>query len=91
MTVKPVETRILEIMINTDEPLWPLDVARALKVPYGTVYGTLRDLYDRGLAVGVTEKKHLGRPARVLYRLTAKGRTEASDLIDDRNEGGGSR
>lgn len=68
------KARVLRILLNADEPLWPLDMARSTHIPYGTVYGVCRTLYDLGWAVGVTEVKHPGRPARVLYRLTGEGR-----------------
>jgi DNA-binding PadR family transcriptional regulator len=83
-----VKTRVLGALVNLGQPVWPLDLAHALKTPYGTVYGTLRALYDDGLVVGETERKRpgAGRPARVLYRLTAKGREAAADLRDERTQ-----
>lgn len=82
-TWTPVRLRIVAILAEANAPLWPLDVARATGIPYSTVYDTLRRLYDLGWAVGVTEKKATGRPARVLYRLTAVGRKEAAELTKE--------
>lgn len=89
MAQNTIKLRVLGALANAGQPLWPLDLAKTLKTPYGTVYGALRALYDDGLAVGVTEQKRpgAGRPARVLYRLTATGRERAADLIDERSEG----
>lgn len=89
MSKTPTTVRVLGALANASQPLWPLDLAKTLKAPYGTVYGALRTLYDDGLVVGITERKRpgAGRPARVLYRLTATGRERAADLIDERSEG----
>lgn len=87
MTIQPRWTeprlKVLRILLNADAPLWALDVARTASLPYGTVYYTFRVLYDRGWAVGDTETTHPGRPARVLYRLTAQGRTEVAKMLSE--------
>lgn len=74
--------QILGALADLGQPVWPLDLAQALRRPYGTVYGSLRALYDEGLVVGVTEQKRqgAGRPARVRYRLTEAGREQAAEL-----------
>lgn len=77
------QLRILRILLNANTPLWPLDVARSTGIPYSTVYDACRRLYDLGWAVGDTEKKTTGRPARVLYRLTTRGRTGAGNLLGE--------
>ncbi len=76
--------RVLRILAGAGEPLWPLDVARGTGIAYGSVYDTFRRLYDVGWAVGITEdNKGKGRPARVLYRLTKKGRTQAAKILGE--------
>lgn len=83
-----VQLRILRILFNADTPIWPLSVWHSTGIPYGTVYHACRVLYDLGWAVGVTEetKTGTGRPARVLYRLTATGRKQAAELLDEHKE-----
>jgi predicted ArsR family transcriptional regulator len=80
-----VQRRVMRLLFNSAEPLWALALARSTGIPYGTVYDTFRVLYDRGWAVGDTEIniKGTGRPARVLYRLTETGRTEAAKILGD--------
>lgn len=80
------KARVLRILADADEPLWPLGLAKDTGMTYGTVYGTCRRLYDRGWAVGITETKHTGRPARVLYRLTEEGRRQTAHLRTTTNE-----
>ena len=78
------QLRVLRILFSSAEPLWALAVARSTGMPYGTVYGTFRVLYDHGWAVGDTEKAgDTGRPARVLYRLTGEGRAQAASLLGE--------
>lgn len=77
----PVRLRILAALVEADAPVWPLDLAARLGVSHGTVYGTLRMVYDLGWAVGITEEPMPGRPPRVSYRLTEQGRTEAPALL----------
>src|SRR5437868_1691020 len=60
-----------------------LAVATEIGISYGTVYGTFRQLYDLGWAVGITEEKHPGRPARVLYRPTEEGRKQLAALLGE--------
>lgn len=88
-TLTPAQLRILRLLSNADAPLWALDLARSTGIKHSTVYHAFRVLYDLGWAVGVTEKPTTptGRPARVLYRLTARGRTEAAVLLDIPEEG----
>jgi predicted ArsR family transcriptional regulator len=87
MSIQPPWTeprlKVLRILFDADAPLWALDVARATGMSHGTVYNTFRVLYDRGWAVGDTETTHPGRPARVLYRLTAQGRTEVAKMLSE--------
>ncbi len=80
----PVQLRVLRLLSNAPTPLWPLHIAHTMRVPYGTVYQAFRHLYGRAWAVGVTERPATptGRPARVLYRLTAEGRKQAALLLD---------
>lgn len=78
--------RVLHTLSHADKPLWAVGMARSLAMPYGTVYDTLRRLYDMGWAVGITEKDHKGRPARVLYRLTETGREQAASLLERSKE-----
>lgn len=79
----PVQLRILRVLSNADTALWPLHIAHTTRIPYGTVYHAMRLLYDLGWAVGVTaDDEDTGRPPRVLYRLTVKGRREAALLLD---------
>jgi DNA-binding PadR family transcriptional regulator len=71
------------MLLNADEPLWALDVARSTDLSYGTVYHSFRVLYDLGWAVGDTEASHPGRPPRVRYRLTVQGRAQARALLGE--------
>lgn len=82
----PAQLIVLRVLSNADAPLWALDVAQAVGVPYGTVYQSFRVLYDAGWAVGVTEEKNpvLGRPPRVMYRLTATGRKKAAAVLSEK-------
>jgi DNA-binding PadR family transcriptional regulator len=76
--------RVLRALSTADSPLWAVELARTLGMSHGTVYDTFRRLYDVGWAVGITEDNTgKGRPARVMYRLTERGRTEAATLLGE--------
>lgn len=83
----PVRLRVLRLLFNAGEPVWPVELAHSARIPYGTVYDTFRRLYDLGWAVGVTEPKSGRGPDRVLYRLTAEGRAKAPALLGEKEEG----
>lgn len=86
LTWTPVRRRVLAALVEADGLVWPLDLANALKVPYGTVYDTLRRIYDLGWAVGVTGPRSASRPPRVGYRLTEQGREHAPALVAQFND-----
>lgn len=77
----PTRRRILATLVDAAEPMWPLDLSEQLGIPYGTVYDTLRKIYDLGWVVGVTTPKPGPGPHRVHYRLTAQGREHAPALL----------
>lgn len=77
----PPRRRVLAALTEADSPVWPVDLARQLGIPYGTVYSALRKIYDLGWAVGITQPGTPGHPPRVVYRLTAQGREHAPALL----------
>lgn len=77
----PPRRRVLATLVEADSPVWPVDLARQLGIPYGTVYSALRKIYDLGWAVGTTQPVTPGRPPRVVYRLTSQGREHAPALL----------
>ena len=81
-TWTPRRLRILAALVEADAPVWPMDLATRIGLPYNTVYDTLRKFYDLGWAVGDTQPRAAGRPPRVLYRLTSLGRKEAPALLE---------
>lgn len=79
-TWTPKRRRILAALTEAEVPLWPVELAAQLGLTYGTVYDTLRKIYDLGWVVGVTGAVTYG-PPRVHYRLTAQGREHAPALL----------
>jgi|GEM_PF-37365 len=86
--MREVRTILLGLLRQGD--LYGYQIKRALerdefiewaKVPTATLYHELGEMADEGLVERVGSELAQGRPARVIYRLTPKGREELARLL----------
>lgn len=75
-----IQQQVLLYMLRKNTPMHGLEIYRALNRSSGTVYPILDRFEDRGWVTSRWEKidpSKEGRPARRIYKLTAKGKTQA--------------
>lgn len=58
-----------------------MGIGRFMRVTDGTLYPLLRELEDAGSIIGRTEPTEHGRPDRVVYAITDRGREDLRDRL----------
>lgn len=73
---------VVRVLMDAQEPVWGLALAKAVERAPGTVYPILSRLEDLGWITGEWEgdSAHTG-PRRRYYRLTDVGRVEAAAVL----------
>jgi DNA-binding PadR family transcriptional regulator len=80
-----IQQQVLLYMLRKATPMHGLEIYRALKRSSGTVYPILDRFEERGWVKSRWENidpSREGRPARRIYRLTAKGKNQANIARD---------
>lgn len=76
--------RVLRLLVNSETPVWGLQLMRQTGLPSGTIYPMLARLEGYGWIEATWDIEAGPGPRRHLYSITGKGRDAVAQMLAER-------